>query len=251
IFASREIESGAALRAKEISALRSVIRYWSSEATLGYGVLASCACACQDALSNTTSTKAFNIIFSAIFGFMDRSCKDEIRSGACAGRPGRRLDCYLVVAAPSALRGLLHLAPHLLHELAHFSDVTRRAFLHPDLKALRGLLHMREELLIGPLISPFRDSWLDPLPDPEEFTASFEEQVLVKQTVVQQSAGLLPVADHHHEVGASFCPGRGDSHRIVPVVCEVALEEPVASLPKPGLAALFKDLQAELCLFVR
>ena len=61
--------------------------------------------------------------------------------------------------------GLLRLATHLFHELAHFSDVTGRALLNPNLKALRGLFRMREELFVGPLLSSFGDSWLDPLPD--------------------------------------------------------------------------------------
>src|SRR4029077_17843772 len=38
IFASRDMDSGAALRAKVISALRSVIRYWSMGAMLGYDI---------------------------------------------------------------------------------------------------------------------------------------------------------------------------------------------------------------------
>src|SRR4029077_8938653 len=71
------------------------------------------------------------------------------------------------------------LRTHLLHKLSHFGDVTGRALVHPDLKALRGLFQMRKELLIGPLFSSFRERWLDPLPDAEEFTAGFEEQVLV------------------------------------------------------------------------
>src|SRR6266567_3929035 len=54
--ASREMESGAALRASVISASRS-IRYWSSGAMLGYGVLGSWACVCHDAPSKTTSAK--------------------------------------------------------------------------------------------------------------------------------------------------------------------------------------------------
>src|ERR1700686_1198768 len=152
-----------------------------------------------------------------------RACAAEAR--LCTPRAQAR---SLSVSLLRALRGLLHLAAHLLHELAHLSDVTGRALLHPDLKALRGLFQMREELLVSPLFASFGDSWLDPLPDPEEFPASFEKQVLVKQTIVQQSARLLPIAGHHHEVGAAFCPGRGDSQRVVPVVGKVALEEPFA-----------------------
>src|ERR1700724_3522625 len=127
-----------------------------------------------------------------------------MRACAAANIHWRRLDRYQSLCS-SALRGLLHLATHLLHELAHFSDVTGRSLLHPNLKALRSLFQMREELLVGPLFSSFGNSWLDPLPDTEEFPVGFKEQVLVKQTIVQQSAGLFPIADHHHEIGAAFC----------------------------------------------
>ncbi len=55
------MESGAALRAKAISAFRSGIRYWLSGAMLGYGVL-DCACICEPAPSATTSTELANPI---------------------------------------------------------------------------------------------------------------------------------------------------------------------------------------------
>src|SRR5580692_6656035 len=53
--ASLDIAAGAALRARAISAFRSVIKYWSSGAMLGYGALAFCACPCHAVLSTTTS----------------------------------------------------------------------------------------------------------------------------------------------------------------------------------------------------
>jgi hypothetical protein len=55
--ASREMDSGAALRASAISASRSSIRYWSTGAMFGYGVLVSCGCAFHAAPSTTTNAK--------------------------------------------------------------------------------------------------------------------------------------------------------------------------------------------------
>src|ERR1700686_3683072 len=69
--ASREIASGAALRAMAISALRSAIRYWSSGAMLGYCALASFACACHAVLSTTTSAKLPSAIVLTVFRFID------------------------------------------------------------------------------------------------------------------------------------------------------------------------------------
>src|SRR5580693_5492794 len=66
--ASLDIAAGAALRARAISAFRSVIKYWSSGAMLGYGTLASCVCACQ-----APSTKAPNAIVLITVGFIDFS----------------------------------------------------------------------------------------------------------------------------------------------------------------------------------
>src|SRR6266568_1091378 len=63
--------SGAALRAMAISALRSGSRYWSSGAILGYGTLASCACARHAVLSTTTSTKLPTAIVLTILLFID------------------------------------------------------------------------------------------------------------------------------------------------------------------------------------
>ena len=68
--ASREMDSGAALRAKAISAVRS-IRYWSSEAIVGYGVLVSCAWARKAALTTTTSSKLVNALVASGGGDLD------------------------------------------------------------------------------------------------------------------------------------------------------------------------------------
>ena len=65
-FASREIDGGAAVRARAISTFRSVIKYWSSGAMLGYGTLASCASAGQ-----APSMKAPNAIVLITVRFID------------------------------------------------------------------------------------------------------------------------------------------------------------------------------------
>src|ERR1700683_2110499 len=68
--ASREPDSGAALFASSISAFRSM-RYWSSGAMVGYGDLASCACA-RHAPPNTTSiAKLLVAIVQRVFRFID------------------------------------------------------------------------------------------------------------------------------------------------------------------------------------
>src|ERR1700675_1621689 len=65
--ASRDMDSGAALRAMAISAFRSPTRYWSSGAMLGYGVLGSCACDCHVPHSKIASTTVPNAIVGTIF----------------------------------------------------------------------------------------------------------------------------------------------------------------------------------------
>src|ERR1035441_7974831 len=70
--ASCEMDSGAALLASAISAFRS-IRYWSSGAMLGYGALASCACACLTAASMATRASLVSAIVLQVFRFIDFS----------------------------------------------------------------------------------------------------------------------------------------------------------------------------------
>src|SRR5271170_2660284 len=68
--ASREMASGAALRATAISVSRS-IRYWSSGAMLGSAAFASCTGARHAALSKITRAKLRNAIVLTIFRFID------------------------------------------------------------------------------------------------------------------------------------------------------------------------------------
>src|SRR5712691_385421 len=143
------------------------------------------------------------------------------------------------------------LRAHLFHKLAHASDMTRRATFDPGFVALRSFFQVREELLIHKPLPSLRDDGLDELPDPEKLAAGLKEEAFVEQTVVEQRAGLLPIAEHHHRERACFRSGRRDSHGILEIVHEVVLEEPIASLAQPGLAAHIIDLQVELRLFVR
>jgi hypothetical protein len=63
------MDDGAALRAKAISASRS-IRYFSIGAMLGYGLLASCACELRDVLRANASAKAHDAIILTVSRFM-------------------------------------------------------------------------------------------------------------------------------------------------------------------------------------
>ena len=129
--------------------------------------------------------------------------------------------------------------------------MTRRATFDPGFVALRSFFQVREELLIHKPLPSLRDDGLDELPDPEKLGAGLKEEAFVEQTVVEQRAGLLPIAEHHHRERACFRSGRRDSHGVLEIVHEVVLEEPIASLAQPGLAAHIIDLQVELRLFVR
>ena len=110
---------------------------------------------------------------------------------------------------------------------------------------------MSEELFVHKLFPALRDDRPDPFPHCEKLVSGFEEQMFVEQTVVEQCASLLPVAGNHAKENAAFSSGRGDFHGIVEGLWKVILEEPVAGLAQPGLAALFVELQVKLCLFVR
>src|SRR5215467_3104411 len=64
------MDGGAALRARAISASRS-IKYWSSGAMLGYGVLVSAVRPGRDAHSTPTNAKVPNVTVLTIFRFTD------------------------------------------------------------------------------------------------------------------------------------------------------------------------------------
>src|SRR6202021_1304425 len=68
--ASLEMDGEGAVRAKAISASRSGIKYWSRDATLGCGFLASCACACRGVLRGRASAKNPNAIILTVFRFI-------------------------------------------------------------------------------------------------------------------------------------------------------------------------------------
>src|SRR5271154_176266 len=84
--ASWEMESGAALRARAISASR-VIMYCSSGAMVGYGVFLSWACAGRAALKRTAKTISGDAIVLKIFRFIVFSRNIGFSLGCEAARP--------------------------------------------------------------------------------------------------------------------------------------------------------------------
>src|ERR1700692_2434415 len=82
------------------------------------------------------------------------------------------------------------LLAHLAHELAHGGDLARRAFLRPRFEALGGVFHVDQKILVLPRIAALLQSGPDALEDAEELATGFEEEVLMKKAVVEQSAGL-------------------------------------------------------------
>src|SRR5260370_5846270 len=150
----------------------------------------------------------------------------------------------------SAPRGRCCLIGHLLHELAHSRNMTRRPAFAPGLEALRRFFHMREYVLIDELLANLRDDGLDALPNPEKLAARLKEEVFVEKTVVEQRAGLVAVTEHHSRERPGFRSGRSDAHDIFECAHDVVLEEPVPCLAQPRLASHLIDLQVKLCLFV-
>src|SRR5579862_7583627 len=135
------------------------------------------------------------------------------RLGSCGGR-----------------RLLLKLTLHLLHHLPHGCDMARGAALAPGLVALRGLFQVSEKLWICEALASLGDDRLDAFPDAEKLTAGFEEEVFVKQIVVQERAGLIPVTEDHHRQRTIFRAGRRDAIGILESFDEVIPEEPIACL---------------------
>src|SRR6202022_3430369 len=96
-------------------------------------------------------------------------------------------------------------------------DSARGAALDPGFVALRSFFQVREELLIHEPLPSLWDDGLDHLPDPEKLATGLKEETFVEQTVVEQCAGLLPIAEHHHRERAPFCSGRCDSHDVLEI----------------------------------
>src|SRR5579864_9471131 len=95
--ASCEMDSSAALRANAISAFRSIM-YCSGGAMLGYGDLASCACALHAALNATTNVKLLTANILRAVGLIDFSliqafCLSQISVTFC-GVVVTRLQSY-------------------------------------------------------------------------------------------------------------------------------------------------------------
>src|SRR5262249_4206931 len=129
--------------------------------------------------------------------------------------------------------------------------MTGRAALRPGLIALPRFLEMREEVLVDELLASLRYDRLDALPNPEKLAACLKEEVFVEKAVVEQRAGLFPVADHHSRERAGFRSGRSDAHGVLECAYDVIFEEPVPCLAQPRLASHLINLEVKLCLFVR
>ena len=98
------MDSGAALRAKVISSLRSIL-YCPMGAMLGYGVLASCAWSDHAAPSKKSSVKLIRAIILKVFCFIavsrdaSSSRKTIQMLAACclfSGRLGRSVDINVI-----------------------------------------------------------------------------------------------------------------------------------------------------------
>src|ERR1700756_3933008 len=87
--------SGAALRARVISAFLSVIRYWSSGAMLGYCALASCARPCHAVLSTTTSARLPSVIILTMLRFIDFPLRYERNSCILSPHNTYRYVCWV------------------------------------------------------------------------------------------------------------------------------------------------------------
>src|SRR5712692_4485067 len=162
--------------------------------------------------------------------------------------PATRLTGVLSVESSGGLRRVL--SDHLLHKSAHGSDVAGRTAFYPGLIALRRFFHVGKIPLVRPPFPSLRDDSLRELPSSEKLSARLEEEIFVKQTIVEQCAGLLPITEHHCHEGAPFRAGGRDAHGVIKSAHMVVLEEPVPSLAQTSLATHFIDLQVELSLFV-
>src|SRR5438874_3740770 len=73
----------------------------------------------------------------------------------------------------------------------------------------------------------------------------------MQQPVIEERAGVLPIADHLHRERAVFSAGRCDATGVLHGLHDIVFEEPLARLSKLGFAAQIVYLQVKLCLFVR
>src|SRR5205823_14922906 len=71
-----------------------------------------------------------------------------------------------------------------------------------------------------------------------------------EKTVVQQRAGLLPIADNHVEQCAIFCHRRSNLRGFLEVGGKIILEEPITRLSQLGFASQIIDLPLKLGLLM-
>ena len=129
--------------------------------------------------------------------------------------------------------------------------MTWRTAFNPGFVALRSFFQIAEELFILEQLPSLRDDGLGQLPHPEKLAAGLEEQILMEKSIVEQRAGLFPVAENHHRQSAIFRSRRGNPRGIFKVLYKIVFEEPVPRLAQLGLAALFIHLKMKLSLFMR
>src|SRR5262249_647929 len=134
----------------------------------------------------------------------------------------------VLTAGSGSLTSLICLGGELRDHLPHGSDVSWSSLFDPGLISIRSLFQVGQEQRIGPPLPSFLNWGPYSLPDEEELAVGFEEQVFMKQSVVQVSACLVPVADHHHEECPALGSHRRDSHGVVERLGEKVLGEPIA-----------------------
>src|SRR6202043_1483925 len=124
---------------------------------------------------------------------------------------------------------------HLPHHLPHGREMTGSPALAPHFEALRRLFQVRKELRIREHLAELRNYRLDALPYAKKLAAGFEEEVFVQQPIIEQRAGVLPIAEYLHSERAVFRARPGDTCGILDGLHEVVLEVPLACLTKLGL----------------
>src|SRR5260370_7779278 len=101
--------------------------------------------------------------------------------------------------------------------------MTGRATFRPRFEALGGAFQIREKVLVRKALAKLRNDRFEQLPHAEKLAAGLKEQVFVKKTIVEQRAGLFPIADHHAHESPAFRPLLRTAHSSVHCFPAVAL----------------------------
>src|SRR5262249_28084984 len=124
----------------------------------------------------------------------------------------------------------------LLDEFSHRRNMPRRTLLRPLFEPPGRGFQVLEKVRIRKFLAKLRDHSLKRFPDTKKLAAGFEEKILVQQPIVQQRAGLLPVAKYHAHRGAIVSSRRRNAEGIFNRLRDEILLKPVARLAEPGLA---------------